>query len=134
MAIQRLLGVVLAGAVAGTVSLMGASHARAGDTPCGKKGQPMCPLQEWMENELGAPMEKGDAKAVAEALTRVASLAPDPSWNEGEQGWAKIAQEGAAKAKAGDLKAAGASCKGCHSAWRKKYRAEHRPRVLPKAK
>ena len=59
---------------------------------------------------------------------------PDPRWNDGADGWSKTANDGAAKAKAGDFAAVQATCKSCHKTWRKKYRDEFRPRALPEAK
>jgi cytochrome c556 len=87
-----------------------------------------------MENEMQPAYDKEDLRALEALLTKVVAFAPDPKWNEGAQGWSKIASEAAAKAKAGDFKAVQTSCKSCHTAWRKKYRAEHRPRALPRAK
>ena len=56
---------------------------------------------------------------------------PNPKWNEGETGWAKIAKAGAAAAKAGDAAATGAACKSCHKAWRNQYKKEFRMRPVP---
>lgn len=131
---RRFFGVVLASLVAVGAVFTDASPARAGDTACGEKGQPSCPLQGWMEQNMQTAFDKEDLKALEAALAKVPGFVPDPKWNEGDQGWSKIANDGAAKAKAGDLKGAQATCKSCHSAWRKKYRAEHRPRPLPSAK
>lgn len=89
-----------------------------------------CPLHDWMEKELQEPMDAGDLKKVAASLEKVAGFAPDPKWNEGDNGWTKLAKEGAAAAKAGDAKATGASCKSCHKAWRKEYKAKHRAKPL----
>lgn len=90
------------------------------------------PLADWMEDNLQAAVEAGDLTKVAAGLERAAAWAPDPSWNQGETGWEKIAKEGAAKAKAGDLAGAKAACKSCHTAWRKKYKAQFRSRPLPR--
>lgn len=89
-----------------------------------------CPLHDWMEKELQAPMDAGDLKKVAASLEKVAGFAPDPKWNEGDNGWSKLAKDGAAAAKAGDAKAAGATCKSCHKAWRKEYKAKHRAKPI----
>ena len=83
---------------------------------------------------MQAAYDKEDVKALEGLLAKVVEFVPDAKWNEGAQGWSKIATEGSAKAKAGDFKAVQATCKSCHSAWRKKYRTEFRPRPLPAAK
>ena len=103
---------------------------RAEDAKCGEKGQPSCPLQGWMEKNVDAAMEKKDLAKVAEALTKVATFAPDPKWNEGDKGWAKIAKDGAAAAKAGDAAATQQACKSCHKAWRNQYKKEFRMRPI----
>lgn len=90
------------------------------------------PLAEWMESNLQAAVEAGDLARLATGLEKAATFAPDPTWNQGETSWEKIAKEGAAKAKAGDLAGARASCKSCHTAWRKKYKAQFRDRALPR--
>lgn len=108
----------------------GAIGARAEDAKCGEKGQPSCPLQGWMEKNVDAPMSAKDLAKVAAALEKVATMSPDPKWNEGANSWSKIAKDGAAAAKAGDAAAAGASCKSCHKAWRKEYKEKHRTRPV----
>lgn len=89
------------------------------------------PLAKWMESTMQAAVEAGDLPKLATALEKAATFAPDPSWNQGDSSWERIAKEGAAKAKAGDLEGAKASCKSCHRAWRKKYKAEFGSRALP---
>ena len=89
------------------------------------------PLAQWMESNLQAAVEANDLPKLAAGLEKAATFAPDPSWNQGETSWEKIAKDGAAKAKAGDLAGARASCKACHSAWRKKYKAQFAQRPLP---
>lgn len=98
-----------------------------GDT---RAGQPMCPLQKWMEDNLGPAMEQRDTTRIAEALAKIPALAPDASWNSGAQGWSAIAEAGAEKARAGDFDGAKASCKGCHKAFRERYRTEYRTRPV----
>ncbi len=90
------------------------------------------PLAEWMESNLQTAVEAGDLAKLATGLEKAAAFAPDPSWNQGETSWEKYAKDGAAKAKAGDLAGARASCKGCHTAWRKKYKAQFASRPLPR--
>ena len=57
------------------------------------------------------PLDKKDLKTVAASLEKAASFVPDPKWNDGPTGWAKIAKDGAAAAKAGDLAATQQTCK-----------------------
>jgi len=111
-------------AVAG-MSLAVQRPARA-DGACGEKGQPHCPLQGWMEKNLQDPLDKKDLKAVAASLEKVAKLVPDPKWNEGPEGWAKLANEGAAAAKKGDADGTQKSCKSCHKAFRNDFKKSHR--------
>lgn len=98
---------------------------------CGGKGQRSCPLQAWMEQNMDAAVEKADAKALAAAFTRAASLVPDPTWNNGDAGWARIARAGATAAGSGDIAAAKKECKTCHKAWRDKYKAQFRLLPVP---
>lgn len=109
--------------------VLAASGVSADDT-CGGKGQKPCPLQGWMEKEVDVPLDKGDMKKVAAALKKAAKLAPDASWNTGDKSWEAFALKGAEAAAAGDKKAMKASCKGCHKAWRKKYKKSHRMRPV----
>jgi hypothetical protein len=108
------------------------STARADGPTCGEKGQPACPLEEFMEKSMELAEEKGDAKALAAAYEKLVAMAPDPKWNEGENSWAKISKAGAEAASKGDLVAAKAQCKSCHKAWRKQYKATFRSKPLPK--
>jgi outer membrane biosynthesis protein TonB len=98
--------------------------------PCGEKGEPRCPLQAWMEDNLQTALDNADLKALAAGLTKSASLAPDPSWNTCAQGWNAIANTGADAAKQGDLAAARQTCKTCHKTWRNKYKESFRLRAL----
>jgi len=111
---------------------LGASLPVRADEACGEKGQKSCPLQGWMEDNVQAPLDDGNLKKVAEALEKAATFAPDKKWDEGDSGWSATAKKGAAAAKAGDLKAVKASCKTCHKAFRKDYKAKHRMRAVPK--
>ena len=123
------LTVILGGLVAVIAHVSGPeAHA---DGACGAKGQTPCPLQGWMEKNVQVPLESKDYAKLAAALERAAGFAPDPTWHKGETGWGPLAKASAAAARAGDLKAIKRSCKACHTAWRKRYKAEHRLRKLP---
>lgn len=103
----------------------------ASAAPCGEEGQPMCPLQAFMDRSIQKPMDAGDLAAVAKGLARAAKLAPDPAWNTGgAAGWSAIAQAGVDAANAGDAAATKQTCKTCHKAYRSKYKAEFRTKPL----
>jgi len=115
----------------------GAAAADGGATPaadggtvaCGRPGQPMCPMQEYMKRTMLPAMRSG--QGIEESFTKVAGWAPDPAYEQGEHGWRATAEAGAAAIKAGNKAAAQATCKACHTAWQKRYRAEFRPRPIP---
>jgi len=126
----RLSVVVLATALLSAIALLDMPRARAAGGTCGEKGQPDCPLQGWMEKNMQEPFDAKDLKKVAEALDKAAGFAPDPTWNEGANGWSKIAKDAAAAAKAGNFEVVQKACKSCHKAWRSKYKKEHRTREI----
>jgi hypothetical protein len=97
---------------------------------CGDEGQPSCPLQGWMERNVQKRLDDGDFARLAQALARVPRFVPDPSWNDGEQGWSKLAEAAAVAARATDGDAVEQSCKACHRTWRKKYKQEFRLRPV----
>lgn len=110
-----------------------AGGAEPAPEPCGGEGQPMCPLQEWMENNTTPAVEARDLPALAKAYRHIAIMAPDESWNEGDNGWRQISERGAAAAEGGDFRGAKAACKSCHKAWRERYQSEHLHRPVPPA-
>ena len=128
---KRFFMVVLGTSVVAALALLHQPEVQAEDAKCGEKGQPHCPLQDWMEKNVQDPLDKDDLKTVAASLEKAAGFAPDPKWNEGPTGWSKLAKDGAAAAKAGNMDATKDSCKACHKAWRSKYKKEHRPKALP---
>ncbi len=113
------------------LALLLQTAARADAGACGEKGQPKCPLQGWMEKNMQDPIDAKDFKTVAASLEKVTKFVPDPKWNDGANGWSKLAGEGVKAAKAGDLKATKAACKSCHKAWRKEYKKQYRHRPIP---
>jgi len=124
---------VSASALLAAAALVDTPTARAGDTQCGEEGQPMCPLQGWMDKNVQAALEAGKLDELAKLLgEKVPKAVPDKKWNDGDQGWSKLAKEGADAAKAGDKKAVMATCKSCHKAWREKYKDAFRTKPLPK--
>ena len=124
--------IVLGMAALVAVSALAGSPTATADDACGEEGQPACPLQGWMEQNMQTAFEKQDLKGLAVALEKASKFAPDKKWNDGPTGWAKIANDAAAAAKAGDFKAVRESCKTCHKAWRKQYREQFRKQPVPK--
>lgn len=96
-----------------------------GKPPCGKKGQPDCPLQGWMKKNLKAALKEDDLAKVAEGLDKVASHAPD-----GYDDWKEIAMNGAKVARDNDTKGVKRQCKSCHDKYQKRYRKERRTEPL----
>ena len=127
---KRFAIVILCVATVSGLAFMTSPVARAEDAKCGEKGQPNCPLQGWMEKNMQDLLDKEDLKALAGSFEKAAKLVPDAKWNDGENGWAKIAAAGAAAAKAGDRSAVQKSCKGCHKAWRSEYKKQFRTRPV----
>lgn len=84
-----------------------------------------------MTHHLQDPLDAGQLAAVASALARVPAFVPDPAWNAGATGWKPLAEAGAAAARAGDDAALRQSCKGCHKAFRRDYKAKFRTRSVP---
>ena len=123
--------VVAAGGSAAPVVSASAAPAASGSAPavaCGEKGQPDCPLQEWMKRVANKPMLAKDAPAVAEAFDKMVPLAPPGA---AYANWASISKDGAKAARAADLDAAKAACRGCHDQYKRKYKTELRTRALP---
>lgn len=94
---------------------------------CGSKENP-CPLQGWMRQNVNPPMNKSDGPGLAEALDKIAAMAPP-----GYPNWTSISKDGAAAARSGDMSATKASCRSCHDQYKKKYKSEMRGRKVPGA-
>jgi hypothetical protein len=99
--------------------------ARADDS-CGSKENP-CPLQKWMRQNMAPALAAGDSAGLAVALDKVAKNSPDASWAT----WATFSKQGSDAAKKGDLAGAKAACKGCHDAFKDKYKAQYRTKLPP---
>lgn len=123
---KRISVLLTLASVLGALGVVHVPSVRADD--CGGKGQKSCPLQGWMEENVQVPMEQDKLDKVAASLEKVASLTPDKSWTE----WESAAKAGAAAAKSGDVKAMKKSCKSCHKAYRKEYKAKYRMNAPPK--
>jgi hypothetical protein len=86
------------------------------------------PLQAWMKKNMTPPMDAKDWAGLADALDRAATLAPPTS---GYANWVSIAKDGANAARAAEMNAVKAACRGCHQQYKDKYRAEMRSRPVP---
>lgn len=111
-----------AGAAAGPAST-GAAQAGEKKFECGAKGQKLCPMQAWMKSTMASATSSGDAAKIATALQYVASKPPP-----GMGSWVGISKAGIAKAKAGDVDGAKASCKQCHDLYKEQYKKTMRDR------
>lgn len=80
-------------------------------------------MQGWMKGVIGPHTSAGDAEKIAKDLDYIAAKPPPGMGN-----WSAIAKEGAAKAKAGDVDGAKASCKKCHDQYKEKYKTTMRDR------
>ncbi len=78
-----------------------------------------------MKANMNPPLEKRDWQGIASALERAAPLAP-----AGYTNWVSIAKDGANAARAAELEAIKAACRGCHEQYKIKYRTEMRTRPL----
>jgi hypothetical protein len=96
------------------------------DDACGTKENP-CPLQKWMRQNMAPAVAAGDNAGLAAALDKVAKISPDASWST----WGTLSKQGSDAAKKGDLAGAKASCKGCHDAYKDKYKAQYRTKTAP---
>jgi hypothetical protein len=84
---------------------------------CGSKGQKACPMQGWMKGVMARAVASGDGAKIASALDTIAAK-PVAGYDQ----WSAVAADGAAKARAGDIDGAKASCKKCHQLYQKKYK------------
>jgi hypothetical protein len=101
---------------------------------CGDKDLPNCPLQEWMKRNAKTMIGFGDISSIAEVFDRIPDFAPTATTEDGGlvyASWVSIAHDGAAAARAGNLNAAKAACRGCHRQYRATYHAWLRGRPLP---
>jgi hypothetical protein len=78
-----------------------------------------------MQDNANPAVSSGDAAQVGAALEQIAKFAP-----AGYANWAKIANDGAAAGKGGDLAAAKGACRACHDQYKQKYKTEMRDRKI----
>ncbi len=70
-------------------------------------------------------LSAGDMTSLAADLDKIVTMAP-PGYTK----WASIAKDGAAAARASNTDAVKASCRGCHTEYKSKYKAEMRARPV----
>lgn len=115
----------------------GGDEARAQATDagrlCGEKGLADCPLQLWMKRNATPAIRDGDTTALADVFDRIALLGPaaDVAPAAAYPYWSSIARDGASASRMGDVGAAKAACRGCHTQYRTKYHGELRGLALP---
>lgn len=98
-----------------------------------------CPLYDFQVANAEPAVSNNDVAGVAKVLHQIEFFAPDPSWNEGENGWAQIARRGAVAAEAGKMREARKACRECHrlfptedTPFRNMYETQgYRTRALP---
>jgi len=111
------------GTAAAATAPTGSAAAGEKKFDCGAKGQKPCPMQGWMKSVMGSAASSGDAAKLASALAYVAAKPPP-----GMGSWVAITNDGVAKAKAGDIEGAKASCKKCHDLYKDSYKKTMRDR------
>ena len=124
---------ILAGLLIGAAAVAAApTLASADDATCGSKENP-CPLQKWMRQNMAPAMASGDMAALAVAFDKAGRFSPDPKWNgaDPKTNWDGISKAGIAATKASDAAAVKAACKGCHDAFKDKYKAQYRTKAVP---
>jgi hypothetical protein len=112
-----------AAAAAPTASAAASAAAGPKTFDCGAKGQKPCPMQGWMKTVMASASSSGDGTKLASALAYTAGK-PPPGMGQ----WTAISNAGVAKAKAGDIEGAKATCKQCHDLYKEKYKSSMRDR------
>jgi hypothetical protein len=78
-----------------------------------------------MKEHTQMDLSAGDMPSLAGDLDKIATMAP-----AGYTKWASIAKDGATAARAANNDAVKASCRGCHDAYKAKYKTEMRTRPV----
>jgi hypothetical protein len=85
-----------------------------------RESRASAPLGEWMKANAVPALGANDRVRLAGVFRHLEQAAPP-----GYADWASISSHGAASAASGDLEAARAACKACHTEHKARYRAEH---------
>jgi hypothetical protein len=94
-------------------------------TACGHSGEPDCPTQRWMKDNMQAPFRKADFARLERAYQELVDTAP-----VGYDSWPELARSGLEAARAKNGPALGANCKHCHDDHRTRFRGELRASVV----
>lgn len=86
------------------------------------------PLKAWMKTNMGAQRASNDFPGLVKAFDKVTADVPDPAWTE----WAPISKQGAAAAKAENMKGVKEACNGCHVKYKDSYKAKFPNRPAPR--
>ncbi len=103
---------------------------------CGARDLHDCPLQGWMKRNATTMLEFGDISTIGIVFDQIATLCPTDTIEDGGlvyANWKSIAIDGANATRMGNINAARAACRGCHSQYRAQYHANMRAREIPAA-
>jgi hypothetical protein len=100
---------------------------------CGDKALPDCPLQGWMKRNAKTMINFGETTTLAETFDQMVAFVPPPKGltRETFANWASIARDGANASRMGNIPAARAACRGCHSEYLRSYHLDYRALPLP---
>jgi hypothetical protein len=101
---------------------------------CGSRDLHDCPLQGWMKRNATPMLDFGDISTIAVIFDQIVALAPTDTTEDGGllyENWKSIARDGANATRSGNIEAAKAACRGCHTQYRDRYHAILRARDLP---
>ena len=110
------------------------SYADAGRFCGDGKEQPDCPMQSWMKRYATTMIGFGDITAISDVFEKIAKMAPEDYADDGRPyypRWSEISLDGANAARAGDIPAAKAACRGCHAQYLRTYHALLRAKPVP---
>jgi hypothetical protein len=103
---------------------------------CGARDLHDCPLQGWMKRNATTMLEFGDISTIGLVFDQIATFAPTDTIEDGGLvyvNWKSIAIDGASATRMGNINAAKAACRGCHSQYRAQYHANMRAREISTA-
>ena len=101
---------------------------------CGDRDLPDCPMQAWMKRYATTMIGFGEISAIADVFDQIVKQVPDQVTMDGRPvygNWVSIARDGASAARAGDIPAAKAACRGCHTQYQRTYHRDLRAKPVP---
>jgi hypothetical protein len=99
----------------------------------GDAALPDCPLQGWMKRHASPPILSGDIAQIADVFFKTEPLDPRIRLPDGGvpfRYWRSICEDGASAARSGEVEAAKAACRGCHTLYRNAYHRQMRARPI----